>query len=230
MYATREPIRTLDQAVARLGLRETRHLLQAVVAENLFTTTFESMERMMRDLWLHSISTAYCNETIAQSLDIAHSEDYFMMGLLHDIGKLVILHLVEIGRKNGEWSDREITRNVVRKLVLKRHNDLGARLLTGWNYPPPFLEVVRRHNDERYVNFHSEPIIVTHFSNLVARRIGYSFVPWEAPPLSDEDIASALNMSAADRDNLEETLVETVERIRGSCFTEFHARSREDRL
>ncbi len=220
IYAGLERIRNIQQAVGRLGMRETYNILQAVIAQNLFTTPDKKLEEMMRDLWLHSLSVAYSNEMIAQKLNISDSQDFFMMGLLHDIGKLLIIHLIEQGRRKNIWDDRLVTEDILRKVLAMRHNDLGARLLEVWQYPMLFQDVVRLHDDDTNVERRSEAVIVSYFSNLLTRKIGLSLVPYDGDPLSDKVLADALNMTQEMRDEFEETLVKITDKIKQSCFAQ----------
>lgn len=218
IYAGLERIRNIQQAVGRLGLRETRNILQAVIAQNLFRSEARGFQEMMRQLWLHSLATAYSNEMIAQKLHIPDSDDYFMMGLLHDIGKLVIFHLIVEGRKQGLWDEAAMNEDVARKVLIMRHNDLGARLAEKWEYPQVFREVVRLHNDAINIERRSEPVVVTYFSNLLARKIGFSLVPYDGDPLSSKALADALNMTPDTRENFEISLRAITEKIKQSCF------------
>ncbi len=220
IYCAREPIKNITQAVSRMGLRKVRQLLQAVIVENLFHTNIPARRQMMKDLWLHSLSTGYCNETIAQFICIPDSDDYFLMGLLHDIGKLLILRLLDIGIQKRMWRAELITADITDKLIRLRHNELGARLVSHWSYPFSFQEVIRRHNDSRYANFHSEPVIVTHFSNTETNKLGFSFCQHDSEPLSEQQIAEALNLDAKTLRDMECKLMETMESIKKSCFAE----------
>lgn len=218
IYAGLERIRNIQQAVTRLGLRETRNILQAVIAQNLFRTDARRFQDMMRQLWLHSLATAYSNEMIAQKLNIPDSDDYFMMGLLHDIGKLVVFHLILEGHRQGLWDESATHEDVVRKVLIMRHNDLGARLSEKWEYPQAFREVVRLHDDAINIERRSEPVIVTYFSNLLTRKIGLSLVPYDGDPLSSKALADALNMTNETRENFEISLRVITEKIKQSCF------------
>ncbi|MFP4581353.1 MAG: HDOD domain-containing protein [Candidatus Sumerlaeia bacterium] len=220
IYAGLERIKNLQQAVGRLGLRETRNILQAVIAQNLFQTEMKSLYEILKSLWLHSICTAYCNENIAQTLDMENSEDFFMMGLLHDIGRLLVLHLIEVGRRKGSWGDRVVNEAVIRKLMAMRHHDLGARLLEKWNYPASFQDVIRLHDDDVNIHTRPEPVVVTYYSNILTRKLGFSLVPYEGNPLSNRQLAEALNMDSKTRDALEEQMRVVTDRIQKSCFAE----------
>ena len=225
IYATRERIHSLEQAVARLGLRETRHLLEAVIAENVFRTDNDDLVHMMRELWLHSVCTAYCNERIARTLGIPGSEDYFIMGLFHDVGKLLILHLIESARKRSMIGEPKLSESVLKKLIVKRHNDLGERLVRDWSYPSVFQTVIRRHNDARRLEPRAGPLSVTCVSNSVTHQLGYGFAPGKGHLASEGEIAEVLGVSLGALHELQDSLVETLERIKHSCFAEFRGKS-----
>lgn len=220
MYAGIEKTRNLQQAVSRIGMRETRNILQAVSAENLFTATKDKrINTLMTKLWMHSLACAYSNEILAQDLFIEESSDFFMMGLLHDIGKLVILHLIQEGYDKKIWTKKNITDDLIDELFEKRHNVMGARLLMKWDYDKSFLDVVFFHNDDdQKVRFYDEPIVVTFFSNLLTRKMGFSLLPYpeNEDPLSGHEIAQALNMSPDVRERIETRLHETVQKIKQS--------------
>jgi HD-like signal output (HDOD) protein len=219
IYAGLERIKNLQQAVSRLGLRETRNIIQAVIAQNLFRSEHRHMVDIMRQLWLHSITTAYSNEMIAQRLQIPESSDYFMMGLLHDIGKLLIIHLACEGEKKGLWkSPNAVSEGVIRRVFTMRHNDLGARLLEKWNYPANFQTVVRLHNDRYDIEQRHESVVVTYISNLLTRKLGFSLLPYDNDEELRHAMLDALNMTEMMCFEFENDVRLTTEKIKGSCF------------
>ncbi len=219
IYAGLERIKNLQQAVSRLGLRETRNIIQAVISQNLFRTEHRHMLDIMRQLWLHSITTAYANEMIAQRLQIPESSDYFMMGLLHDIGKLLIVHLACEGEKKKLWkSPNAVSEGVIRRVFAMRHNDLGARLLEKWNYPGSFQTVVRLHNDRYDIEQRHESVVVTYISNLLTRKLGFSLLPYDNDEELRHAMLDALNMTEMMLFEFENDVRLTTEKIKASCF------------
>ena len=87
-----------------------------------------------------------------------------------------------------------------------------------WNYPAAFRDVVRLHNDPSNIAIRPEGVIVTYFSNLLSRKVGFSLHAYEGDPLSDESLASALNMDTGILDELEESLRETTDKIMQSSL------------
>jgi HD-like signal output (HDOD) protein len=219
LYAGVEKIRNLQQAAARIGMRETRNILLAVATQNLFTAQEKGLAALMSRLWLHSLVCAYANEIMAKELRIKESSDFFMMGLLHDIGKLVILHLIQVGYDRNIWRKRTISDALIADLFLRKHNSMGKRLMEKWEYDKSFQDTVLLHDDDvSKIRSYGEPVVVTYYSNLLTRKMGFSLLPYpDAPgPLGAHDLAQALNMTPETRDKIEKSLRDTLSKIQES--------------
>lgn len=215
-YAGLERTRSVNQAVARLGLQETGNIIQAVLGENLFRTRHRALAKLMAQLWMHSLCVAYANQNIAHRLELPDREDYFAMGLLHDVGRLLILHLAEQAVRARKIASEDLREDVLLTLMTTLHNEFGARLIRKWEYPQAFEDVVALHDDAEGIQKHSEPVVVTYFSNILSRKIGYSLVPYDPQNDSDERLAEVLNITPGTRLLLEDHLKELVGRIRKS--------------
>lgn len=220
LYAGREATRNLQQAVSRIGLRETRNILSAISAENLFKVSDRRLALLLTRLWMHSLACAYANEIMAKDLYIAESGDYFMLGLLHDVGKLLILQLIQQGFERKIWNKRTITDELLDEILTTRHNRLGARLIQKWGYDKVFENVVYLHDDSYFVHEYDEAVVVTFFSNQMTRLMGFSLLPYDQQEdfLGRHEIAQALNMNPDVRQRIEAALRETVRKIQDSYF------------
>ncbi len=218
IYASLERARNLKQAVSRLGLLEVCNILNAIVTRDLFKPPSKHLEQVMHKLWLHSISTAYINQLVVRHLNLPAGPDFFMMGLLHDIGKLLILHLVNQGEKSGRWKEGEVSEDILIPFFSMRHHDLGTRLLQNWDYPEAFQKVVRLHNDDRNIRNYDESVVVTFFSNLLTRKLGFSLVPYVGDPLTNSGLVTALNLSRRTINDIELAVLEIIENIRQSSL------------
>lgn len=218
IYASLERARNLKQAVSRLGLLEVCNILNAIVTRDLFKAQSKHLQNVMHNLWLHSICTAYINQLVVRHLNLPAGSDFFMMGLLHDIGKLLILYLVHLGEKSGRWKEGEVTEDILMPFFSMRHHDLGMRLLQNWDYPESFQKVVRLHNDDRNIHAHDESVVVTFFSNLLTRKLGFSLVPYVGDPLTNNGLVTALNLSRRTINEIELAVLETIENIRQSSL------------
>ena len=77
-------ISAVQQALILLGLNVVRGLLLGV-------SVFEVMQKSMVGLWEHSLGCAIAARIIAKKKNISEPEEISIAGLLHDIGKVVMI-------------------------------------------------------------------------------------------------------------------------------------------
>jgi len=92
-YGGRQKITSLDVACARLGIKMIVKMVQAIGSKDLFKTQNKELRQTMQALWRHSVVTAYCAGEIASLMPILSNEEIFLAGLVHDIGKVVLLNI-----------------------------------------------------------------------------------------------------------------------------------------
>lgn len=136
------PVNTIHQAVARIGLGLARRIVSAAALRQLFDG------RQSRALWNHSLDVAEHAARIAQQCQLLGREEGFLAGLVHDIGKLVILNLPS---PELACQERLIRKGcpvpTVERVVLKQsHADAGARLVRKWCFSEAMVEGVENHH------------------------------------------------------------------------------------
>src|SRR3954468_104063 len=95
VYSGRTQIVSLQQAVARLGVQKIREISLAI-AFRVGVFKLKGFEQEITALFQHSVAAAMFAQEIAR-VTRRNVEDAFMCGLLHDVGRPVILHaLVQI--------------------------------------------------------------------------------------------------------------------------------------
>lgn len=86
-YCGRIPSFTISDALCRLGIRNLTNVI-VVAATGEF---FNESDPIIQYLWEHSTLIAMTTAYLAKLLAFKNVEEVFIAGLLHDIGKLVIL-------------------------------------------------------------------------------------------------------------------------------------------
>ncbi len=92
-YSSRGDIGDINRCVAVLGYRTVRQVAICVsVATNLVAAVSKSKGRLdYRELWKHSVVTGAVAKHLAKQVGYEDPEEAFTMGLLHDLGKFVLL-------------------------------------------------------------------------------------------------------------------------------------------
>ena len=102
-----------------------------------------------RTIWVHSLATGLAAREICKTAAMRGAEDAFSCGLLHDIGKLILLRadapfyteLIKEGEDSGDISAIE------RSVLGFDHAELGAAAGIAWKLPGPVCHMIRNHHD-----------------------------------------------------------------------------------
>ena len=148
LYGFPSQIETIEDALRLIGMHEMRDLALATCVIGSFHNLPSSVINAT-DFWRHSIATAITSSLLAEKRQDATPERFFVGGLLHDIGRLVMYlkaakESVEILRR---YESENLPPCTVETEVLGfDHAALGAELLTAWNISPGIVEMVRWHH------------------------------------------------------------------------------------
>ena len=153
-YAPIEPILHIDEAVIFLGLNQIRtSILTARLIEQSIAVPHELLS--WRDFWLHEIGVAVVLQHLSGYMKESRvtEETYYVMGLFHDIGKLVLALLSpdyfektlrEAKARHCDLSPIEID------IVGLNHASIGAWYLQQQGLPPSLYEAIRLHHSWAY--------------------------------------------------------------------------------
>ena len=162
-------IRNVKTAIPRLGLKETLNIVMAIANKNLYEPKNVKFKILMDKLWVHALACAYGAKLIAQFLKLDDLDKYFLMGLTHDIGKILLLKAFSDVSQGTLLSTEAIEAN-----IQEAHIGLGSMLLKRWGFDAEFINVINHHEDAEYSPDTVKEILVVNLANLLARRIGFS--------------------------------------------------------
>ena len=142
LYNPAARLSSVGQAVCYIGTVVARKVLLAAVLRPLFASAGLSR------LWSHSVGSGQYCAALAGVTSFTTADEGLILGLIHDIGALAT-----------EFLDRE-TRNLRMRLLEGAcpatyteqllfgadHGEIGARILTHWNFPDHLVEAVRFHH------------------------------------------------------------------------------------
>jgi putative nucleotidyltransferase with HDIG domain len=208
VYRGLQKIDSLKHAIPRIGLKETHNIIIAISVKSLYETKWVQFKNLMDDLWHHSLACAYGAKLIAHELKLDDSEKYFLMGLIHDIGKTLLLRsFTDVAHSES------LNIDLVKANIQEAHLSLGAGLLKRWGFGDPFVQVVLHHEDTEFSPETNKAILVTHLANLLTRKTGYSFFDDEND-LAELDSAKLLEIDPKVFDSISEEVKTIVDELK----------------
>lgn len=192
-------IRTLEQAISRIGHQQLKLVVVEYAAREMFKSDNAKIAEAYRKLWDHSVAVAVLARDIAALISGPDADACYLAGLLHDIGKPVVGALLleaerQLGRKVPSWLDVGSWNAVVDSI----HRKVGATLATTWKLGPEIASAIRDASD--YEAGERRGIAnVVRFANAIAKREGYAAGPVDAADV-EAMIMVGQSMIGADQD------------------------------
>lgn len=142
LYRGANEIKNIQMAVTRLGNSTIRTLITSLVMQQMFKPTTALLEHYFRNIWEQGVNVSAISRALATFVPRLNPDEAMLAGLIHQIGKLPILTLVE---KIPEFKDSP---SRLEKLLEKAHPHVGKLIMDTWNFPEELKLVA-----SEYVNF-----------------------------------------------------------------------------
>lgn len=136
LYSRTNPVCSVRQAIARIGIHKTRNALLGLSVCKSFRAVRLPKRWSSARFNAHSLAAAILSDLLVQRAQADNAEWAFLAGLLHDIGLLLIATglpdqslAIADARSDYQLVERE------RQLLGFTHFEVGADLLVRWNCP-----------------------------------------------------------------------------------------------
>jgi len=171
--ATREPCKSIGQAVTRLGSNNLRNTLVEISARRLFESHDPKIAATVKALWEHSRAVAQLAQRVAALSSAEDGETAYLAGLLHDVGKPVVATMLleaegQITQRNPKlWIDFSTWMDVVQRC----HRPIGCELAKKWQLPEEIQKAIEECADYDPANRLSTGNTVR-FANAMVKQLG----------------------------------------------------------
>lgn len=203
-YSFPSTIESIDRAVQIIGVRQIRELVLATSVVNIFNDLPLGMVNM-KMFWEHSVAVGVLAKAIGQYCRQPHTERYYVSGLLHDIGRLVLflklpqsMHDLLILRESKELPLHQLET----EQLGYTHGEVGGELLKSWNIPPSIYEPVQFHHLPQMSLDESKVIAAVHIADawINKNRIGSSGERFDV--MADQSCMNELNLEPYEMDEI----------------------------
>lgn len=148
LYGRTKKITSLQDAITVLGYNEVKSIIITVSTAQMFLLGSQAA-KISQVLWEHSLATALGARLIAAKFGGVNKEEAYLCGLLHDIGKLVMLRsapdiydriVAKVRASNSQFH------SVERQLLGFNHVQVAQLLLTKWRFPDNLVAAIAGHH------------------------------------------------------------------------------------
>jgi len=210
-------IYSLDRAIVILGFNLLKEISVSISIYSFYRGLKTSKNFAVDELWQHSLMTAFVGRSLAEVYDPGSSELFYVVGLLHDIGKLAMdlmmpkdySFVVEKAKQEGLRLD------IIEKRFLGfHHGDVGSELLRRWNLPDVMVEITRYYHYPKEFEGDAEIFRLIRFnylSNLLAHYVGDELDGIESLIQLDSNFSDYFSYESDEFEELVRTISKSIE-------------------
>ena len=139
---------TVAEAVSLLGIQQIQDMIVASSVLEQFKGVSDKFVNM-DSFWRHSLAVGICARLLAMERRLPKPDKFFVAGLLHDVGRLVLFsQAADQAEKVFECSQAEkiLLRDAEKKVLGYDHQQIAAELLQSWSYPNVLVQAVAFHH------------------------------------------------------------------------------------
>ena len=154
-YGRRDKVGTLRDAVVYMGLKS----LMSIVTVNALSGFSPHHAEQIEQILHHSLKVGMIAKQLARDMGGNHDQA-FVCGLLHDIGRIVMLEMLSKYDLDKEKRDN---------LIHEHHEAVGALVAKKWNFSEEIQEVARYHHLPDKAQNHPNLVQIIYLANQLSR-------------------------------------------------------------
>jgi HD-like signal output (HDOD) protein len=214
-YGISGQVSTIQHASVLLGLNTLGDLIIMSASSVLLNRALPGYGLDPKRIWLHSLSTALCARLIAERHQPGAEADAFVVGLLHDAGKIILDPFVQKQKETQESAlppePGPLSALQERERLGVDHAEVMAMACRFWRFPEAQIKAIR---------FHHQPAdpsgsllaCTAHLANVLSHRAGFAGEVGAAHE-PEEAALQALRLSPQELDELQAPAAEALHRL-----------------
>lgn len=171
IYCRRGDVHSLRDAVLILGHQRLIQVIIAASASRYFEGEISGYNINERELWQHSVASAFLGEQIARHLKINKLMTVYTASLLHDIGKTVLNLYARIylhSRFDMLKGPNHTLIETERRVLGIDHEELGERIAKRWRLPSEVAVAMGYHHRPDRAPAEKDLALVVYAANVLA--------------------------------------------------------------
>ena len=209
-YGLSGKVSSIQHASVLLGLNTLGDLIAMSAAAVLLTRELAGYRLDPQTLWKHSLSSAICSREIALRRFPGTEADAFVVGLLHDAGK-IILDPYLCNRKDPPAVPGVVTETQEIEWLGVDHAEIMALACRFWRFPEAQVRGIRYHHHPSQ-SAQSALAYVAHLGHALSQRAGLGAAANETA-VTEDGTLEFLKFQPNDLDDLQNYMIQEMKRL-----------------
>ena len=147
-YGFSSRLATVTEAISLIGIQQVQDLILASSIVEQFAGLSDDFVNM-ESFWRHSLACGIGSRWLAMELRLPKPDKFFVAGLLHDVGRLVLFaEAPDLAKQIFQTyqQNRLVLQEAEVRVLGYDHQHVGEALLRHWKYPENLVQAVAYHH------------------------------------------------------------------------------------
>lgn len=216
-YGSGRTINSIPNAAVLIGFNTIRNIVVSISVINAFSGLKNLADFDISDFWKHSVAVAMVSKNLGEQIGYPQPDDCFLAGLLHDIGKIVLLQYFHDDFKKIWATANKVNISFYeaeKNEMSIDHADIGGYLAKRWQLPAGLVDTIQYHHSMSDGAANHKLLTVVHTANIIVN----SFVnDFDAKPVPPSFHPEALNLLNHQIETIENWFPQMSEDIESAC-------------
>jgi putative nucleotidyltransferase with HDIG domain len=188
-----ESVTGIHSAISKLGFEQAKDISMEASMSRVFELKNSKVD--LQKFWDHCSAVGIVARIVAQEYEPNLAADAFTAGLVHDIGKNVLLQYMssEFERAIALSKNRSCELHLAEKELLGLdHGQIGALLAENWQLPRSISEVIQYHHDLSRAEINKPLVALVSFADILCRILNAGDGGNYAAPAFNAELAQEL--------------------------------------
>ena len=197
VFGIQTKVDSISQAIFYLGYNEVKNIALSLSIMDIFKKSNSRSDTFVVDLWKHSIAVGVITRLLGVRTGTKNLENYFISGIIHDIGKLFLYKFFKenyINQLSDAFKSDIKASEIERNVYGMNHDEIGSELAKMWKLPVSIRNAIKYHNNGLVG---SEPDMLVgciHLANIISIMLKLGNPGYEASSQPNFNIWKFINL------------------------------------
>lgn len=213
-YGFSKQVKTISHAVVCLGFNTIKQMSLTAHSFSVLDQKLDGYYLDKGSMFQHSFGTALASRLLATKMFYPNAEEVYLMGLLHDVGKVILNQyaaeefkkVVELYNQGGiAFYEAE------RQILGFDHGEIGAAVCKKWNLSDDIVDTIRCHHSPEEASSSNLSVHMVHIANIIVTIMGIGIGAGGIDQKISEKSLAALNLKEEDISMLMMSIMDELE-------------------
>ncbi len=171
LFGIQKTVNNVTDAIFFLGFNEVKNIVLTLSVMDMFSDTDSFDSFNVVDLWKHSIAVAIISKLLAVNLKFRNTEDFFISGIIHDIG--ILFYIKNYGEDYNKVFIKAFENNqpvtlYEREVFGYTHYSIGEMIGSKWKLPADLKNVIKHQSNGSIDGRMDTLVSCVHLANIIS--------------------------------------------------------------